>query len=74
MIGHSACLFNTGHFYGGICVACAIFSGDRGHQDILDTKSFTHWTNTTYVLGGHAKKLYRIPSVDKMDGSIASIQ
>ena len=41
-----------------------MFSGDRGHQDI--TKSFTYWTNpTNYVLDGHAKKLYRIPYVDK---------
>ena len=57
-----------------MCVACALVSGDRGHQDILATKSFTYWTNTTYVLDGHARKLFRIPSVDKMDGFIASIQ
>ena len=51
-----------------------MFSGDRGHQDILVTKSFTYWTNATYyVLDGHANKLYRIPSVDKMNGFIASI-
>ena len=42
-----------------ICVACAMFSGDRCHQDILATKSFTYWTNTTSVLDGRAKKLYR---------------
>ena len=72
----TSCLVNSGHFYGGICVACAMFSGDRGHKDILVTKSLTYWTNTTSVLDGHAKKLYRISSdsVDKMDGSIASIQ
>ena len=71
----TSCLVNSGHFYGGICVACAMFSGDRGHQDILVTKSFTYCTNTTSVLDGHANKLYRIglPSVDKMDGFIASI-
>ena len=40
-----------------------MFSG--GHQDILDTKSCTLWTNITYALDGHAKKLYRIPYVDK---------
>ena len=34
-------------------------SGDRGHQDILVTKSFTYWTNTISVLDGHAKTLYR---------------
>ena len=30
-------------------------------------------TQHIYVLDGHAKKLYRIPPVDKMDSSIATI-
>ena len=74
MLGRSVAPLAGGHFYGGIRVACAMFSGDRGHQGILVTKSFTYWTNTTSVLDGHAKKVYIIPSVDKMDGVIASIQ
>ena len=32
---------------------------------MLVTKSFKYWTNTTSGLDGHAKKLYRISSVDK---------
>ena len=44
-------LVNSGHFFmvGGICVACAMFSGDGSHQDILVTKYFTYWTNTSYM-------------------------
>ena len=42
-------MVNSGHSYGGICLACAMFSGDRGRQDILVTMSFTYGTKTTYM-------------------------
>ena len=48
--------------------SCAMFSSDRGHQNILVSKSLTYWTKTTSVFDGHAKKLFRI-AVDKMDAN-----
>ena len=37
-----SCLIITGRFDAGICVACAMFSGDRGNQDIYLSPSHSH--------------------------------
>ena len=44
-----SCLIITGRFDAGICVACAMFSGDRGNQDIYLSPSHSHTGPTQHL-------------------------
>ena len=49
-------------------------SSDRYRKGIIVTKPFTCWTKVTSVLDGHAKKLYHMDSVQKVEGFIAATE